>query len=75
MTTATKTLFLNHSSGQIACPDHAGHYLATAHKVSPDGASYDTPLGTWVRWTAIDENAWRQATGVAAGCESCGCGI
>jgi hypothetical protein len=78
MSTTTKTiaeLFLNESDGRICCPAHGGHYLQSAHDNQPDAAWFDTPLGTWSRWSIADEADWRAATGAPACCESCGATI
>lgn len=73
--TITAFLFVNDADGRIACAAHGGHYLSSAVASDPDGAWFDTPLGTWNRWSIVDENEWRAATGSPACCESCGATI
>jgi hypothetical protein len=43
----TTQLWIQDTTGEVTCKDHAGHYLKSAIVANPKRISYWTELGTW----------------------------
>ena len=73
MTTATQTqLWTNQNTGEVACGDHGGSYLAGEIAAHPVAFEHVTPLGTWLRVNGFDREWWLKEVGAPMTCETCG---
>lgn len=67
-------IWVNENTGETAHGGCGGGYLKFAIADRPRARKHVTPLGTWLRPTAAEEQWWLREFGAPMTCETCGRG-